>query len=57
MSDGAIVDSERMARIVLVDLESLARGTPGAWLAECDERALYDDLLRLLTLAREPAHA
>jgi hypothetical protein len=30
MSDGMTIDAERMARMVLVDLEYVARGTPGA---------------------------
>jgi hypothetical protein len=56
ISDGMTVDAERMARIVLVELEYVARGTPGACLAAGYERVLYDDMLRLLTLAR-PAGA
>ena len=51
------VDSERMARIVLVDIERIAAGTPGAWLTEGSERELYDDLLRLLTVARQSVRA
>ena len=57
MSDGVTVDAERMARIVLVDVERIAAGTPAGWLTEGDERVLYDDLLRLLTLARQPVRA
>ena len=56
MSDGVTVEPERMARIVLVDLERIAGGTPGAWLTEAYERDLYDDLRRLITLARQPVH-
>ena len=56
MADGMTVDAERMARIVLVDVERIAAGTPAGWLTEGDERGLYDDLLRLLTLARQPTH-
>ena len=52
MCDGMTVDAERMARMVLVDLEYVSRGTSGACLAAGYERVLYDDLLRLLTLAR-----
>jgi hypothetical protein len=57
MSDGVTVEPERMARIVLVDLERIAGGTSGAWLPEGCDRELYDDLLRLVMLARQPVHA
>ena len=57
MSDGLTVDAERMARNVLVDIERIAGDTPGTWLTESYERELYDDLLRLLTLAHQPVRA
>jgi hypothetical protein len=55
MSDGMIIDPERMARIVLVDIERGVRDGHGGWLTEDDEHALYDDLRRLLALARVPS--
>jgi hypothetical protein len=57
LSDGVTVDAERMAGIVLVGVERIAGGTPGSWLSVSHERELYDDLLRLLTLARPPVRA
>jgi hypothetical protein len=52
LSDGVTVNPTRMARIVLVDFERVARGQHRGWLAEGEEQALYEDLLRLHFLAR-----
>ena len=52
LSDGVTVDPERMARIVLVDIERGARDGHGGWLTEDDEHALHDDVRRLLGLGR-----
>ena len=57
LSDGLTVDPERMARIILVDIEHGARDGQAMWLTEDEERVLYDDLLRLLTLARPTGRA
>ena len=61
LSDGVAVDPERMARIILADVERSARGQRSAWLTEDEEQKLTDDLLCLLTLARrghtQAAHA
>ena len=54
MSDGVTVDPERMARIVLVDIEHLAQGRHGDWITEDEEQRIYADLLCLLDLARTP---
>jgi len=51
LSDGTTVNSERMARIILADVEHIARNTHGGWLMEGEEQTLHDDLLRLLALA------
>ena len=57
LSDGATVDAERMARIILADVDRLARDDPHRWLTEREEQDLHDDLVRLLALVAEPAHA
>ena len=57
LSDGVTVNPERMARIVLADLDRLARTDDRAWLTEFEEQKLYDDLLRLLALARGSVRA
>ena len=54
LNDGVTVDPQRMARIVLVDFERIDREECGVWLTEGEQQALYDDLLRLLALARQP---
>jgi hypothetical protein len=55
LSDGVTVNPERMARIVLADIDRLARTDDRAWMTELEEQKLYDDLLRLLALVRGPA--
>ena len=55
LSDGVIVDFERMARIVLADFERAARATNGNGITEGEEQELYNDLLRLHSLAFAPA--
>ena len=52
LSDGATVDPERMARIILADFERSTRDDYSGGLTEDDERVLYDDLLCLLALAQ-----
>jgi hypothetical protein len=42
----------RMARIVLADFDRIIRDTRADWLTASEQEALYDDMLRLLTLAR-----
>jgi hypothetical protein len=54
LSDGAIVDFERMARIVLFDVERMARMTVGDGRVADEAQAIYDDLRRLLSLAQTP---
>ena len=54
LSDGATVDPERMARIILTDLDRITRVGRSDWLTDREERELHDDLLRLLALVREP---
>ena len=57
LSDGVTVNPERMARIVLADIDRLARTGDRGWLTELEEQRLYDDLLRLLALAGAPIRA
>jgi hypothetical protein len=54
MSDGVTVDPERMARIVLADLDRIGGWD---WLTDRDKQNLHDDLLRLLALVRQPLPA
>jgi hypothetical protein len=56
LSDGVTVNPERMARIVLADIDRLTRTDDRGWLTELEEQRLYDDLLRLLTLVRGSVH-
>jgi hypothetical protein len=55
LNDGVIVDFERMARIALADFERVGRATNGNGIAEGEEQEVYDDLLRLHSLALAPA--
>lgn len=57
LSDGMTVDPERMARIVLADLDRLARTDDRGWLTEFEEQKLYEDLLHLLAMARGSVRA
>jgi hypothetical protein len=57
LSDGVTVNPERMARIVLADLDRLARTDDRGWLTEFEEQKLYEDLLRLLALVRGSVRA
>jgi hypothetical protein len=52
MSDGVTVDPERMARIILADVDRIDRVEGWDWLTEGEEQSLHDDLLQLLTLSR-----
>jgi hypothetical protein len=56
LSDGLTIDPERMARIVLTDSERVTQGRYSAWITEGQEETLYDDLLRLVALARVPVY-
>lgn len=51
MSDGLIIEPERMARLVLSDFERIVRDGHDSGSTASDELALYDDMLRLLTEA------
>ncbi len=57
LSDGMTINPERMARIVLVDIERVIQGKHSEWITEGQDEILYDDLLRLLALAQVPVHA
>src|SRR5215217_6519653 len=50
LSDGVTVDPERMARIILVDIEHLAQGRHADWITKDEEQRIYDDLLCLLAV-------
>jgi len=51
LSDGATVSFERMARIVLADVERNAGRPADERISEADEQQLYDDLTHLHALA------
>ena len=51
LSDGLIVNLERMVRIVLADFERVAWATDGSAITEGEKHALSDDRLRLHSLA------
>ncbi len=57
LSDGVTVNPERIARIVLADIDRLARTGDRGRLTEFEEQTLYDDLLRLLALVRGSVRA
>ena len=54
LSDGATVDAERMARIVLADFDRTVKHRPDEPILVDDEQQLYDDLMRLHELALTP---
>ena len=51
LSDGITVGFERMARIVLADVQRNAGRLADGRISEADERQLYDDLTHLHALA------
>jgi hypothetical protein len=54
LSDGVVVDPERMARIIVTDVERIIRDGPDVWLTEREEQVLGDDMARLLALIADP---
>jgi hypothetical protein len=57
LSDGVTVNPERMARVVLADIDRLARTDGRGRLTEREAQELHDDLLYLLALAGVPVPA
>jgi hypothetical protein len=54
LDNGAIIDVERKARILLADLDRITQAGGRGWLTDREEQ---DDLLRLLALVRAPVRA
>ena len=52
-----VVDPERMARIIVTDVERIIRDGPDVWLTEREEQVLGDDMVRLLALIAVPVPA
>ena len=51
LTDGAIVEFERMVRIVLFDFERMARRSASFGSSDDEAQRIYDDLVRLHALA------